>query len=148
MFPSVTEKQIRKAFNGIKIDVVDYDDEEELISIEQNYINLYIERDESKSGAKELSFKIIKNINNNAVLEGKSPTTVSGLSLVLSYKLLNDNSDDFKTFFITFASKISLKRAFEQIKNNLDKVIPNDYIKKIDELKLSMKNFLKWELKI
>jgi hypothetical protein len=26
----------------------------------------------------------------------------------------------------------------------LDKVIPRDYLKKIDELKLSMENFLKW----
>jgi hypothetical protein len=26
----------------------------------------------------------------------------------------------------------------------LDKIIPSDYLKKIDELKLSMENFLKW----
>jgi hypothetical protein len=26
----------------------------------------------------------------------------------------------------------------------LDKVIPSDYLKKIDEIKLSMENFLKW----
>jgi len=143
MFRSVNEKQIRKAFNGIKRDVVDYDDEEELISMEQNYINLYFEKDKSKYDTKELSFKIIKNINNNAVLEGKSPTTVAGLSLVLSYKLRNDNSDDFKNFFTTFATKGTLKRAFEQIKNNLEKVVPNDYMKKIDELKLSMDNFFK-----
>jgi len=144
MFPSVTEKQIRKTFNGIKEVVVDYVKEDELISMEQNYIKLYTERDASKSKAKELSSIIIKNINNNAVLEGKSPTTVAGLSLLLSYKLRNDNCDDFKTFFSNFASKISLKRVFEQIKNNLDKVIPSDYLKKIDELKLSMDNFLKW----
>jgi len=143
MFRSVNEKQIRKAFNGIKRDVVDYDDEEELISMEQNYINLYFEKDKSKYDTKELSFKIIKNINNNAVLEGKSPTTVAGLSLVLSYKLRNDNSDDFKNFFTTFATKGTLKRAFEQITNNLEKVVPNDYMKKIDELKLSMDNFFK-----
>ena len=143
MFCSVNEKKIRKAFNGIKRDVVDYDDEDELISMEQNYINLYFEKDKSKYDTKELSFKIIKNINNNAVLEGKSPTTVAGLSLVLSYKLRNDNSDDFKNFFTTFATKGTLKRAFEQIKNNLEKVVPNDYMKKIDELKLSMDNFFK-----
>ena len=143
MFPSVTEKQIRKTFNGIKEVVVDYVKEDELISMEQNYIKLYTERDASKSEAKELSSIIIKNINNNAVLEGKSPTTVAGLSLLLSYKLRNENYDDFKTFFTNFASKISLKRAFEQIKNELDKVIPSDYLKKIDELKLSMENFLK-----
>ena len=145
MFPSVTERQIKKAFNDIKRDIVDYVDEgeDELISMEQNYISFYTGNDESKSDTKMLSFKIIKNINNNAVLEGKSPTTVAGLSLLLSYKLRNENYDDFKTFFSNFASKISLKRAFGQIKNELDKVIPNDYMKKIDELKLSMENFLK-----
>jgi len=146
MFPSVTERQIKKAFNDIKRDIVDYvdEDEDELISMEQNYISFYTGKDESKSDTKMLSFVIIKNINNNAVLEGKSPTTVAGLSLLLSYKLRNENYDDFKTFFSNFASKISLKRAFEQIKNELDKVIPRDYLKKIDELKLSMENFLKW----
>jgi len=138
MFPSVTERQIKKAFNDIKSDVVDYDDEDELISMEKNFINMYIERDESKYEAKMLSYKIIKNINNNAVLEGKSPITVAGLSLMLSYKLLNDNSDDFKDFFSTFVTKATLKKAFEQIKNNLDMVIPNEYMNKIEDLKKSM----------
>ena len=81
---------------------------------------------------------IIKNINDNAILEGKSPVTVAGLSLMLSYKLLNDNSDDFKDFFSTFATKATLKKAFEQIKNNLDMVIPNEYMNKIEDLKKSM----------
>ena len=138
MFPSVTERQIKKAFNDIKSDVVDYDDEDELISMEKNFIKMYIERDESKYEAKMLSYKIIKNINNNAVLEGKSPITVAGLSLMLSYKLLNDNSDDFKDFFSTFVTKATLKKAFEQIKNNLDMVIPNEYMNKIEDLKKSM----------
>jgi len=142
MFPSVTERQIKKAFNDIKSDVVDYDDEDELISMEKNFIKMYIERDESKYEAKMLSYKIIKNINNNAVLEGKSPITVAGLSLMLSYKLLNDNSDNFKDFFSTFVTKATLKRAFEQIKNNLDIVVPNEYINKIEDLKKSMDSML------
>ena len=142
MFPSVTERQIKKAFNDIKSDVVDYDDEDELISMEKNFIKMYIERDESKYEAKMLSYKIIKNINNNAVLEGKSPITVAGLSLMLSYKLLNDNSDNFKDFFSTFVTKATLKRAFEQIKNNLDIVVPNEYMNKIEDLKKSMDSML------
>ena len=138
MFPSVTERQIKKAFNDIKSDVVDYDDEDELISMEKNFINMYIGRDESKYEAKMLSYKIIKNINNNAILEGKSPITVAGLSLILSYKLLNDNSDNFKDFFSTFVTKATLNRAFEHIKNNLDMVVPNEYMNKIEDLKKSM----------
>ena len=142
MFPSVTERQVKRAFNDIKSDVVNYDDEDELISMEKNFINIYIERDESKYEAKMLSYKIIKNINNNAVLEGKSPITVAGLSLMLSYKLLNDNSDNFKDFFSTFVTKATLKRAFEQIKNNLDIVVPNEYMNKIEDLKKSMDSML------
>ena len=42
-----------------------YDDEDELISMEKNFINMYIERDESKYEAKMLSYKIIKNINDS-----------------------------------------------------------------------------------
>ena len=59
MFPSVTERQVKRAFNDIKSDVVNYDDEDELISMEKNFINLYIERDESKYEAKMLSYKIL-----------------------------------------------------------------------------------------
>ena len=129
---------MKRAFNDIKSDVVDYDNEDELISMEKNFINLYTERDESKYEAKMLSYKIIKNINDYAILEGKSPITVAGLSLMLSYKLLNDNSDDFKDFFGTFVTKATSKKAFEQIKNNLDMVIPNEYMNKIEDLKKSM----------
>ena len=59
MFPSVTERQVKRAFNDIKSDVVDYDDEDELISMEKNFIKMYIERDESKYEAKMLSYKIL-----------------------------------------------------------------------------------------
>ena len=102
---------MKRAFNDIKGDVVDYDNEDELISMEKNFINLYTERDESKYEAKMLSYKIIKNINDKAILEGKSPITVAGLSLMLSYKLLNDNSDDFKDFFGNFCHQSYIKKS-------------------------------------
>jgi len=97
---------------------------------------MYIGKNKSKYEAKMLSYKIIKNINDNAILEGKSPVTVAGLSLMLSYKLLNDNSDDFKDFFSTFATKATLKKAFEQIKDKLDMVVPNEYSNKIEGLQI------------
>ena len=71
-------------------------------------------------------------------MEGKSPNTIAGLSLILSYKLLNDNSDDFKDFFSTFSQKYTLVKSFEEIKNQLEKVIPNEYFDKINELKISL----------
>jgi len=137
-FPSYTERQISKAFNWFKGDVVEYDDEDELITEEKNFIQYYIGRDTAKYEAKMLSYKIIEKINNNAVLEGKSPTTVAGLSLMLSYKLLDDNSDNMEDFFRTFATKATLRRTFKEISNQLDQVIPNEYFDKIEEIKKSM----------
>ena len=43
-----------------------------------------------------------------------------------------------KIFSATFVTKATLKKAFEQIKNNLDMVIPNEYMNKIEDLKKSM----------
>jgi len=138
MFPGVTERQVKRAFNDIKREVVDYGDEDEIIAIEKNFIQLYIGGKVEKYEAKKLSYKIIENINKNAVLEGKSPNTVAGLSLMLSYKLLSDNSDNFEDFFSTFSTKATLWKTFEEIKNQLDKVIPSEYTEKIEELKKRM----------
>ena len=137
MFPSITERQLKKSFNWVKREIVDYEDENELIKIEKNYVYLYIGDGMEKSDLRRLSYKIIENINKSAVLEGKSPNTIAGLSLILSYKLLNDNSDDFKDFFSTFSTKNTLIKSFEEINNQLEKVIPNEYLNKIKEQKIS-----------
>ena len=137
MFPSITERQLKKSFNWVKREIVDYEDENELIKIEKNYVYLYIGDGMEKSDLRQLSYKIIENINKSAVLEGKSPNTIAGLSLILSYKLLNDNSDDFKDFFSTFSTKNTLIKSFEEIYNQLEKVIPNEYLNKIKEQKIS-----------
>ena len=98
---------------------------------------MYIGDGIEKYDLRQLSDKIIENINKSAVLEGKSPNTIAGLSLILSYKLLNDNSDDFKDFFSTFSTKNTLIKSFEEIYNQLEKVIPNEYLNKIKEQKIS-----------
>ena len=95
MFPSVTERQIKKAFNSIKSNIVEYDDEDELIQIEKNFIQSYIGGNIQKYDIKITSYKILENINKNSIFEGKNPNTIAGLSLLLSYKLFNDNSDNF-----------------------------------------------------
>ena len=139
MFPSITERQLKKSFNWVKREIVDYEDENELIKIEKNFVYLYIGDGIEKFDLRQLSDKIIENINKSAVLEGKSPNTIAGLSLILSYKLLNDNSDDFKDFFSTFSTKNTLIKSFEEIYNQLEKVIPNEYLNKIKEQKISLK---------
>ena len=123
MFPSVTERQIKKAFNSIKSHIVEYDDEDELIQIEKNFIQSYIGGNIQKYDIKMTSYKILENINKNSIFEGKNPNTIAGLSLLLSYKLFNDNSDNFEDFFSTFASRATLKKYFEEIKPYLDKIL-------------------------
>ena len=138
MFPFITERQLKRSFKWIEGEIVEYEGEDELIKIEKNFVHLYIGDGIEKFDLRQLSDKIIENINKSAVLEGKSPNTIAGLSLILSYKLLNDNSDDFKDFFSTFSSKYTLIKSFEEIKNQLEKVIPNEYFDKINELKISL----------
>ena len=138
MFPFITERQLKRSFKWIEGEIVEYEGEDELIKIEKNFVYLYLGPDIEKNHLRELSYKIIENINKSAVLEGKSPNTIAGLSLILSYKLLNDNSDDFKDFFSTFSQKYTLVKSFEEIKNQLEKVIPNEYFDKIKFLKISL----------
>ena len=131
-FSSVTERQIRKAFNSIKCYVADDDNEDELTKVEKNYIQLYIGGNQEKYNAKMLAYEIIDNINRNSLLEGKSPNTIAGLSLLLSYRLLNDNSDNSNEFFETFSNKATLSKAFEEIKWSLDKIIPQEYNEQLE----------------
>ena len=138
-FPSLTERQIKKAYNSIKCHIADHNDEDELIKIEKNLVQYYIGDIIDKYEAKMLSYEIIQNINDCALLEGKSPNTVAGLSLLLSYKLLNDNSDNDKEFYQNYSNKASIMKSFEEIKNDLDKIIPQKYSNKTEELKKSLK---------
>ena len=135
IFPSVTERQIRKAFNSIKCYVVGNDTDDELINVENYYIQFYIGGNQEKSEVKKLSYEIIKNINQNSLLEGKSPNTVAGISLLLSYRLLSDNSDNSEEFFRTFSNKATLSKAFEEIKYSLDKIIPQKYSEQTEMIK-------------
>ena len=106
-----------------------------MIKIEKNLIRIHIGGIIEKYDAKMLSFEIIKNINDNALLEGKSPNTVAGLSLSLSYKLFGDNSYNDEDFYQTFSNKVTIIKAFEEIKYDLDKIIPQKYSNKINEIK-------------
>ena len=136
-FPSITKRQIRKAFNIIKCHISEHNDEDELIKIEKNLVHYFIGGDIDKYEAKMLSYEIIQNINDCALLEGKSPNTVAGLSLLLSNKLLNDNCDNDKEFYKSVSNKASIIKSFEEIKSVLDKIIPQQYWDKIKEIKIS-----------
>jgi len=134
-FSSIKEKQIRKAFNDIKCYVAGSDTFDEFIKVEKSYISSYTTVNQIKNETKELSKKIVENINQNSLLEGKNPNTIAGISLLLSYKLLNDNLDNSEEFFKTFSNKATLSKAFEEIKWSLDKIIPQEYSEQIEMIK-------------
>ena len=132
-FTFINERQIKKAFTSIEREIGECETQEDIIKKEKNYIHLYIGG--NKKNVKSLAYEIIENINKNAILEGKSPNTVAGLSLQLSYKLLSDNSDNSKDFFSTFSVKNTLNKAYIEVKPHLDKIIPSNFSKKIEDLK-------------
>ena len=146
MFCNVTERQIKKAYNKIKFDIPDKIDDDndndnnekeddEFYKVEKNYIGEYCAANQIRYESKLLAWEIAKDINNNNILEGKSPRTVAGLSLLLSYRLLNDNSDNSKEFFGYFSTKGTLSKCFEEIKDELHQIIPKEFHAEIDELK-------------
>lgn len=132
---NIKERIIKKAFNNIKFDIVETAvDEDELLDAKCNYIRTFIDDNQLNSTLKELSYNIAKKINEGSFLEGKCPKTVAGLALILSCKIINESIDNKNEFYKKFSNKNSLKQSFQQIKNVLNKIIPQEYADKIELL--------------
>ena len=127
IFPQLTERTVKKAFNSIKRDIVETNDENEFVDAEKNYITNFIGDNIQKYELKMLAFQIVENFNKAGLLEGKNPKTIAGLSLILSYKIFNCNFDDEKEFYSTFSNKTTLKKSYAVIKDSLDQIIPQEY---------------------
>ena len=130
----VPESEIKNAFNSIKLYIVDSKEEKQLNEIEKNYIQEYLEGDIKRYNLKMLTYEIIDNINNCGILEGKSPKTIAGLSLIISCKLLNDKlyEDDNKVFYDKFSVKNTLIKAYDKIKEHLNLIVPKEYADKMN----------------
>ena len=127
------ENQIKKAFNKIKSQIVEpIKNESEINDYGKDCIESFIGGDISRYELKKLAFKILENINQASILEGKSQKTIAGLSLFLSCKLLSDNLIDRIDFYQKFAKKNALNKAYEQIKNCIKNIIPQEFDDKIN----------------
>lgn len=136
---NVTERIIKRAFNSIKKDIVEppnEDDNNEIIEIEENHVRTFIGANINAYEVKKLAFEIIKNINKNELLEGKSPKTISGLALLLAYELSNYNSYNKKEFYAFFSNMNTLKKSYEEIKDNLKIIVPQNFWDKINNLNI------------
>ncbi len=122
----VDEREIKKGFNKIKSIIVEPIDKEEMKKIVENHITTYL-NGKNKTEIKMLSFQINENIIEKGLLEGKSPRTLAGMSLFLSYKLSNDNFNDEIEFFSFFSNQATLKKSFDEIKNSLKLILPEKF---------------------
>lgn len=121
----VDEREIKKGFNKIKSIIAEPTDKEDMRKVVETHISTYLGK--NKPEIKMLSFQINKNIIENGLLEGKSPRTLAGMSLFLSYKLSNDNFKDEIEFFSFFSNKATLKKSFDEIKNSLKQILPEKF---------------------
>jgi len=128
---NITERSLKKAYTSIA-DFLDYplEKEKESNNIPLNLIRDLIGEDESKYEMKMAS-KILENIYNKSFLDGKSPKTLAGLSLFLSYKLSNYNLYDKEEFHKEFCSEATLMKAYDKIKCDLKMIIPENYYDKL-----------------
>ena len=129
---NVPERKIKKAYTSIVGFLHDpLENENESNGININLIREFIGEDKSKYKLKICSIKILENIYNNGILEGKSPKTLAGLSLFLSYKLFNDNLYDRKEFHKEFCTEATLMRAYDEVKSYFKMIIPENYHEKL-----------------
>ena len=129
---NVPERALKKAYTsiiGFLNDPLEKENESNNIPI--NLIREFIGEDKNKYEIKMVAFKILENIYNKGFLEGKSPKTLAGLSLFLSYKLFNDNLYDKKEFHKEFCTEATLMNSYNEIKCNLKMIIPEKYYDKL-----------------
>jgi len=129
---NISERALKKAYISIASFLDDpLEKENESNNIPRNLISDFIGEDKSKYEMKMAAFKILENIYNKGFLEGKSPKTLVGLSLFLSYKLFNDNLYDKEEFHKEFCSEATLMKAYNKIKCDLKMIIPENYYDKL-----------------
>lgn len=132
---NITERKLKRTYSCIQCNFEHNDEENELINKEKKYIDNYLGVNMAKADEKLIACQIVENINNNSILEGKAPTTIAGLSLLLSYILFSDNTDNDKEFYSFFSQRAVLSKYFEEIKNSLPLIIPKEYDDKIEAIK-------------
>ena len=135
---NVPERLITKSFNRIKSDIVEPSDENYIKKIEENFVNSFIGINEQTYDLRKLIYTIINNFNKGDILEGKTPETIVGLSILFSYKLLDKDFYNKEEMYKEFSTENTLKKAFEEIKDCLDLIIPKQYSEKIQDLKYNL----------
>ena len=140
----IEEKKIKKAYNYIKTVVVNSISPEELNETIYNYIRTFCDSYGSlnENGTRKnnelnrLASIVAKNINETSLLEGRNTKTITGLSLLIAYNLVESEEITKTLICKEFGTENTMHTAFEKIKNYLDKIIPQEYKSKINNLSI------------
>ena len=140
----IEEKKIKKAYNYIKVVVVNSISPEQLNETINNYIRTFCEsnRNENENSIEEnnklinLASDISRNINETRLLEGRNTKTITGLSLLLALNLIESKSINKEIICKEFGTENTMNTAFEKIKNSLDKIIPEEYQSRIKNISI------------
>ena len=134
---SIPEAKIKKAYNHIKKVVVNVLTVEQQNETLKNYIRNFCDENKENPEYKNLAQKIAQNINESSILEGKNTNTITGLSLYIAMKLEKTNSINKTKICEGRVSESTLNKAYEEIKNYFDTIIPEDYKDKIKKCLLT-----------
>ena len=130
---SIPEAKIKKAYNHIKKVVVNVLTVEQQNETLKNYIRNFCDENKENPEYKSLAQKIAQNINESSILEGKNTNTITGLSLYIAMKLEKTNSINKTKICEGRVSESTLNKAYEEIKNYFDTIIPEKYKDKIQK---------------
>ena len=132
----IEEKRIKKAYNYIKKIVVKSLSAEQLNETIKNYIDSFCEKNREDYQYKQLSSDIAEKINDSCLLEGRNTKTITGISLLIAFKLVKTQNVNKKMICDNFAKENTMNIVFEKIKDFLVRIIPEKYHNQIPNLSI------------
>ena len=132
----IEEKRIKKAYNYIKTVVVNSLTPEQLFETIKNYIVSFCEENREDYVFKQLASDIAEKINDSCILEGRNTKTITGIALLIAFKLVKTQNINKRMICENFATENTMDIVFEKLKPSLDRIIPKEYQNQIQDLSI------------
>ena len=132
----IEEKRIKKAYNYIKTVVVNSLTPEQLYETIKNYIVSFCEENREEYQYRQLASDIAEKINDSCILEGRNTKTITGIALLIAFKLVKTQNINKRMICENFATENTMDIVFEKLKPYLDKIIPKEYQNQIQDLSI------------
>ena len=107
----------------------------------KNYIRTFCENF-NDNDVRDLATKIVTNIENSSLLDGREPNTIIGLSLILALSLKPESKIKKDDIYKSFSSKANLNGICKKFREKLINFLPEEYRVKFNQILLN-EDFLK-----